>query len=203
MLSLRDKFEELRLRLGTGRRLESTGSEPIFYLVFPVCELLDVKRQTKAWRAKLEHDGWHVVTLSLGETVNELFRNHRLRPLWLASEKLLIEQAEGQHAPLDYRDINKTLVKALSDNSQLAPELSAAIDAKLQDVDSKSNGLLLITDLEALHPYLRINTIEAYMQGRIHRPVIVLYPGKREGKTSLRFLEFYPADPNYRSEHIG
>ena len=203
MLSLRDKFEELRLRLGTGRRLESTGSEPIFYLVFPVCEILDVKRQTKAWRAKLEHDGWHVVTLSLGETVNEIFRNHRLRPVWLASEKQLIEQAERQHAPLDYRDINKTLAKALSDNSQLAPELRAAIDAKLQEVDSKPNGLLLITDLEALHPYLRINTIEAYMQGRIHRPVIVLYPGKREGKTSLRFLEFYPADPNYRSEHIG
>src|SRR6187401_1274943 len=77
VLSLRDKFEELRLRLGTGRRLESTGSEPIFYLVFPVSEILDVKRQTKAWRAKLEHDGWHVVTLSLGETVNEIFRNHR------------------------------------------------------------------------------------------------------------------------------
>jgi hypothetical protein len=203
VLSLRDKFEEVRLRLGTGRRLESTGSEPIFYLVFPVGEILDVKRQTKAWRAKLEHDGWHVVTFSLGEIVNEIFRNHRLRPVWLASEKQLIAHAERQHLPLDYRDINKTLAKALSDNSQLAPELRAAIDAKLREVDSKSNGLLLITDLEALHPYLRINTIEAYMQGRINRPVIVLYPGKREGKTSLRFLEFYPADPNYRSEHIG
>jgi bacteriophage exclusion system BrxB-like protein len=203
VLSLRDKFEELRLRLGTGRRLESAGSDPIFYLVFPVSEILDVKRQTKAWRAKLEHDGWDVVTLSLGETVNEIFRNHRLRQVWLASEQQLLEQAERQHAPLDYRDINKTLAKALSDNSQLAPELRTAIDAKLQEVDSKPSGLSLITDLEALHPYLRINTIESYMQGRIHRPVIVLYPGKREGKTSLRFLEFYPADPNYRSDHIG
>lgn len=203
MLSLRDKFDELRLRLGTGRRLESTGSEPIFYLVFPVSEILDVKRQTKAWRAKLEHDGWHVVMLSLGETVNGIFQNHRLRQVWLTSEKQLIQQAERNRVPLDYRDINKTLAKALSDNSQLAPELTSAIDAKLSEVDSRPNGLLLITDLEALHPYLRINTIEAYMQGRIHRPVIVLYPGKREGKTSLRFLEFYPADPNYRSEHIG
>jgi hypothetical protein len=203
VLSLRDKFEELRLRLGTGRRLESTGSEPIFYLVFPVSEILDVKRQTKAWRAKLEHDGWHVVTLSLGETVNGIFQKHKLRKLWLASEKQLIQQAEQKRIALDYREINKTLAKALSDNSQLAPELTSAIDAKLSEVDAKPNGLLLITDLEALHPYLRINTIEAYMQGRIHRPVIVLYPGRREGKTSLRFLEFYPADPNYRSEHIG
>ena len=62
--------------------------------------------------------------------------------------------------------------------------------------------MLLLTDLEALHPYLRINTIEAQIMDQIHCPVVVLYPGKREGKTSLRFLEFYPADPNYRSEHI-
>ena len=45
MLSLRDKFEELRLRLGSGRRLESTGSEPIFYLVFPVAGLQNLCRR--------------------------------------------------------------------------------------------------------------------------------------------------------------
>jgi hypothetical protein len=77
------------------------------------------------------------------------------------------------------------------------------IKAKMDEASTASNGLLLLTDLEALHPYLRINSIEAQLQGAIRCPVIVLYPGKREGKTSLRFLEFYPADPNYRSEHIG
>ena len=203
MLSLKDKFEELRLRLGVGRRLESTGSEPIFYLVFPVSEILDVKRHTKAWLARLEHDGWQVVTLSLSDVVRAVFQNHRLRKIWLAGEKQLIAQLEADGAPLDFREINKTLAKALSDNSQLAPELAGPIDTKLNEVDALPKGLLLISDLESLHPYLRINTIEAHMRGRIRRPVIVLYPGKREGKTSLRFLEFYPADPNYRSEHIG
>ena len=146
MLSLRDKFEELRLRLGTGRRLESTGTEPIFYLVFPVCEILDVKRQTKAWRAKLEHDRWHVVTLSLGETVNEIFRNHRLRPVWLTSEKQLIEQAERSTLPRLPRHQQNTR-EGLSDNSSCS-ELRAAIDAKLRR-SIRSQRLLLITDLEA------------------------------------------------------
>lgn len=203
MLSLKDKFDELRLRLASGRRLESTGSEPIFYLVFPVAEVLDVKRQTKAWVAKLEHDDWEVVVLSLTDVVTQIFRNHRLRKLWLQSEKELLAEADRKNVPLDFREINKTLANALSANSQLAPELASAIDAKLGAADAKPNGLLMITDLEALHPYLRINAIEAYMRGRVRCPVIVLYPGRREGKTSLRFLEFYPADPNYRSEHIG
>src|SRR4051812_22431854 len=90
VLSLKDKFEELRLRLRSERRLESTGSEPIFYLVFPVSEILDVKRQTRAWIAKLEHDDWDVVTLSLADTVTSIFENHRLRKIWLQSEKQLI-----------------------------------------------------------------------------------------------------------------
>ena len=36
MYSLKDKFDEVCLRLGQGRRLESMGSDPIYYLVFPI-----------------------------------------------------------------------------------------------------------------------------------------------------------------------
>ena len=55
MRSLKDKFDELRLRLRDNRRLDSTGADSIFYLVFPVSEILEVKRQTKAWIAKLSN----------------------------------------------------------------------------------------------------------------------------------------------------
>src|SRR5690349_17731934 len=142
VLSLKDKFEELRLRLRSGRRLESTGSELIFYLVFPVSEILDVKRQTRAWIARLERDDWEVVTLSLAETLASIFQNHRLRKLWLQSEKQLLAEANSKAAILDYHEINKTLANALSANSQLAPELASAIDAKLAEVDTTPNGLL-------------------------------------------------------------
>ena len=203
MQSLKDKFDELRLRLGQGRAIDSTGTEPIFYLVFAVSEIVEVKRQTKAWIASLRNSGWEVEVLSMAETVETVFRGHKLRKLWLSSERELIDRAEQSGVPIEFNPINKTLAKALSENSQLTPEFAAIIDAKLATAESHANGLLLITDLEALHPYLRINAIEARMQGRLRCPVVVLYPGKREGKTSLRFLEFYPADPNYRSEHIG
>jgi len=201
--SLKDNFETLRQRLGHSRHIDSTGTEPIYYLVFPVAEMLEVKRQTKVWVAKLANDGWQVVTLSLSQTIGEVLQSNKLRKLWLSSEQQLIAQAQKTNKPLDPSEINKTLAKALSDNSQLAPDLAARLDAAMARAEAQPNGLLLLTDLEALHPYLRINSIEAYLMGKVHRPVIVLYPGLRQGKTSLRFLEFYPADPNYRSDHIG
>ena len=199
MLSLKDKFAEICLRLGQGRRLESTGSDPIYYLVFPVEEILAVKRQTRAWIATLANQGWTAIPLSMAEAINGILRTHPLRKQWLLGEKMLLQQAEKKNAPLDYGTINKTLAKALTEGTRLTDLLKAKID----EAASTPGGLLLLTDLEALHPYLRINSIEAPLQGMIRCPIIVLYPGRREGKTSLRFLEFYPADPNYRSEHIG
>jgi len=61
----------------------------------------------------------------------------------------------------------------------------------------------LVTDLEALHPFLRIGVIESQLQGKFHVPTVFLYPGIRTGKTRLKFLGFYPEDGNYRSVHVG
>ncbi|MDM7986253.1 MAG: DUF1788 domain-containing protein [Smithella sp.] len=197
--SLKDKFDELCLRLTQGRSLESTSAEPIYYLVFPVKEILDVKRQTPAWVAKLNNKGYHVVSLSMTKAVNSILREHKLRKQWLIGEKTILDQVEKNSAVIPFADINMTLKKALIEGTTLLD----LIKTKIEEASSYPDGLLLLTDLEALHPYLRINSIESQLQGLVKCPVVVLYPGKRDGKTSLKFLEFYPADPNYRSEHIG
>jgi hypothetical protein len=186
--SLKDKFDEVCLRIRNGRRLESTGAAPIYYLVFPTKQILEVKEQTKTWIARLENNDWDVVVFSFAEAVASILGNHKFRKSWL----------QGEQTPAGIADITTTLRKALTEG----PELLTLIKENLAEAASKANGLLLLTDLEAIHPYLRINSIEAQIMDQIRCPVVVLYPGKREGKTSLRFLEFYPADPNYRSEHI-
>ena len=198
MQSLKDKFDEVCLRVREGRRLESTGGAPIYYLVFSTKQILEVKEQTKAWIARLENNNWDVVVFSFADVVTSILRDHKLRKSWLQGEKLLLGKATSGVSPASLADITTTLRKALTDG----PELLSLIKEKLAEAAGKSNGLLLMTDLEAIHPYLRINSIEAQFMDQVRCPVIVLYPGKREGKTSLRFLEFYPADPNYRSEHI-
>ena len=198
MQSLKDKFDEVCLRVRNGRRLESTGSTPIYYLVFPPRQILEVKQETKTWIAKLENNDWSVVVLSFAEAVNSILREHKFRKMWLQGEKAVLAKAAEAIPQSAISDITTTLQKALTEG----PELLSMVRDKLDEAANRPNGMLLLTDLEALHPYLRINTIEAQIMDQIRCPVIVLYPGKREGKTSLRFLEFYPADPNYRSEHI-
>src|SRR5437764_15309982 len=111
MHSLKDKFDELRHRLAHGRGLESAGSEPVFYLVFPVSEILEVKRQTKAWIAKLSNEGWRVVTLSMVDAVASVLQNNKLRKFWLKAEKQKLEEASAADEPIDFRDTVITLGK--------------------------------------------------------------------------------------------
>lgn len=190
MCSLKADFDELRERIRHGRELGHASFEPIYYLVFPPQQILEVKRQTPAWVAKLYKDGWDVRAFSITEEVAAILKSDPRRPVWLASDA---------RAPLDWAKTNQSLANALTNNNQLQKRL----EALLASLEGSANGLVLVTDLEALHPFLRIGAIESQLQGKFHVPTIFLYPGVRTGKTRLKFLGFYPEDGNYRSVHVG
>ena len=99
MQSLKDKFDEVCLRVRNGRRLESTGSTPIYYLVFPPSQILEVKQETKTWIAKLENNDWSVVVLSFAEAVNSILREHKFRKMWLQGEKAVLAKAAEAKYP--------------------------------------------------------------------------------------------------------
>jgi hypothetical protein len=166
------------------------GSDPVFYLIFRPELMLAVKRRLRQWVAKLELEGWKVHRFSMADVVHQIVQHHDLREIWLDVER---------EAPLAFEEINKTLADALT----AGDALKNMLDAKLQTLAEDPQGLLLITELEALHPYLRVGTIEQKLQGRFTVPTVILYPGIRAGRASLRFLGIYPEDGNYRSTHIG
>lgn len=190
MSSLKADFEELRERIRHGRELGHMSFEPIYYLIFDPSSILEVKRLTPAWIAKLRNEGWEVTVLSVMEAIDSILTTDPRRPLWIAADS---------KAPLDWPRTNQSIANALTANGALQGQFEKV----LSGLEGKKNALLLVTDLEALHPYLRIGTIESNLQGKFHVPTVFLYPGVRTGKTRLKFLGFYPEDGNYRSVHVG
>ena len=79
MSSLRADFDELRERIRHGRELGHASFEPIYYLIFPPEQILEVKRQTPAWLAKLHQEGWDVHTFSIAECLWDLLQKD---PFW-------------------------------------------------------------------------------------------------------------------------
>ncbi len=190
MSSLKADFDEVRERVRHGRELGHASFEPIYYLVFPPEQILDAKRQTPAWISKFHQEGWNVKVFSIADEINAILKADPRRPLWLMADS---------RAPLDWAKTNQSLTNALTAKNALLQRL----DALLSSLEGDTHALVLVTDLEALHPYLRIGTIEGQLQGKFHVPTVFLYPGVRTGKTRLKFLGFYPEDGNYRSVHVG
>ena len=141
MSSLRADFDELRERIRHGRELGHASFEPIYYLVFSPDQILEVKRQTPAWVAKLHQEGWDVHTFSVAENLWDLLENDPFWSLCLTEDKA---------APLDWPRTNKALADIVTSGGGLLLRLEEA----LRPLEAKPNALLLVTDLEALHPFL-------------------------------------------------
>jgi len=189
----RESFDELCQRLRQGRGLSDTGDDPVYYLVFHPRYILEVKRLMKEWKAKLKHDGWTAETLSMADTIHDLFRNYIDREDWLEADE------NRQFDPESFEQLKKSQKSVLETDDALKKR----IEEKLQSLAGREKTVLFITDVEALHPYTRVGVLEHQLLGKVAVPMVVLYPGTREGATSLRFLGFYPPDGNYRSLHIG
>jgi hypothetical protein len=190
MSSLKANFDELMQRIRRGRELGNASFEPIYYLVFDPREILTVKRQLPAWTARLKNEGWEVHCFSIAQEIQQILQQDSRRSFWLPA---------ARQAPLDWKKANQSLTNALANGTALKQRL----EVLLKSLEERSNAIVLVTDLEALHPYLRIGAIESQLQGLFSVPTVFLYPGVRTGKTRLKFLGFYPDDGNYRSVHVG
>ena len=80
MRSLSDKFNELRglLKSGMGS-IRPTGFDPVYYLLFPPHQIIEVKQRLPEWEAQLRVDGFQPHRLSLTQVINDYFRAHELR----------------------------------------------------------------------------------------------------------------------------
>lgn len=194
MPSSDELFDELLLRLKTVDRFNAMGGEPVYYLVFPVDQMLEMKRSRKVLESRLSLDGWTPTVLSLAEVVNGIFQADSDRPIILESEKSYLDDG-------DIASINESLRSILLGSG--IDRVTTRILSELESLKGKEGAILIITDVEALHPYLRIGAVEQRLQGRCPVPVVILYPGNRTGNSTLQFLGIWPDDGNYRSTHIG
>jgi hypothetical protein len=191
MHSLTEKLNELRQHLKGGvSSMKQTGFDPVYYIVFPAEEILQAKLMLPQILAQLKLDGFQPRVLSLTAMLNQWFRNHKLRGAW---------QVGLQDADNPRQQFRRTFSTKLEKERVIAD----AILAELESLRNEPGGLLVLTDLEALHPFLHISGIEQQLNGKFCVPTVVLYPGTRGGFHSLRFLGIHKENGNYRSIHIG
>ena len=189
MSSLKADFKELLERIKHGRKIDYGGFEPVYYLIFSPEKIIDVKRMTPAWVSQLENEGWKVFEFSIFNEIKKIVDDV---PEW---RKKMWNKVD----PLNWKQLNEAMRTVIVEDGKLLE----AVKMKIESLSNEKGALILMTDLEALHPMTRIGQIESELIGAIKVPIVILYPGVRSGESRLKFLGFYPEDGNYRSSHIG
>ncbi len=168
MPSPRDDFNELMERVKQGRELTHASFEPIYYLVFPPSQMLSIKRELPAWTAKLRNEGWDVTRFSIAEAVSDLVTQAPLRKLWVDADR---------KAPLNWKKTNGAITNYLERGV-----LKSRLEETLAALDGRKNAILLVTDLEALHPYMRIGQIEGELEASSVCPPFSSTQGSAPGR---------------------
>ncbi len=179
-------FQELRAVLGKPDRLNPAQSDPIYYFVYKPEYMLAVKRRLTGWMGMLRNDGFAPLRVSLDDIVQELINESGRWEAWLEVESES-EQVELNQAIRDVLTRNNALIKRVAERIAVGNERT----------------VILLTESELLHPYIRTRAIESALVGRVPFPTVIFYPGRRVGQYGLHFLGYYPEDGNYRSTIIG
>jgi hypothetical protein len=184
-----NKFKEALDMLREPTTHHHAGDKDLIYLTFEPEEIPKVKQIVPALKKLATHQGYKIEVLSLAEVLDNFFSANPNRESWFtfdnAQEKWELED----------------LFKDLGDIVKNNDVIGKALLEKQAQINGAPKTVLLITDLEILHPFSRFGPIEQKIYNEIQMPMMILYPGKKSG-SALNFLGFYPEDGNYRSKHI-
>jgi len=118
-----------------------------------------------------------------------------------------LTKMEGTGA-FSHQERNKSLYSILAGGALGQPLTSEspivkALEAVINEAAALDNGVLILTDMETIHPLFRVSAFEQILQGKFIAPTVMCYPGERGNHgDNPSFLGFYNSDGNYRSTHI-
>jgi len=179
------KFESALTYLQSPGILNPTGDKPICYITYDVEDVFLVRSLIESsLMPKAAYYGFKPHVISIGDIIHRFVNENEFKDIFWVEE-------ESEEALFD--SIRTDIVQKHYVENQLI---------EVQKLFSnETKPLLIIKDLELLHPYGKIGAIENSIYNQIQVPIIILYPGDAQG-TARTFLNIYSMDGNYRSKNF-
>jgi hypothetical protein len=203
-MSLSSTFAELHRDLihEGGPRISTMRNYRFCIVVYPPDKEFALRRETQKLSSNLEHSGWVVVTISLHKL---LFA--RLRSLEGGLEHLIAREksVSARDPERGLNLIEQKLTRELEGPDGIAKDVIREIDEFVRrNPDKAERTVVIIGRAGALYPFFRNSALLKHIDGHTHNvPVVLLYPGEREGDTGLKFMGQYRPDTDYRPRIYG
>ncbi len=157
-------------------RISAYHDLPFVIFCYPPQEEFSMRKEMLMLKTRLEHLGKRVHLISLGELFWEAVRQCDS-----------IENIVSLEKKLSFEKVSETLRTYLSDADFAAlPDL---VLERIKDCTPDEDVVFLYRAAAMAPGFYRMSVLLNELQGKTSVPLILFYPGRKEGETQLRFME--------------
>jgi|GEM_PF-1195239 len=202
MHSFEDKTDTLVRLLGSPTsNVNARQGDCVFNFHYLPDEWAVMRRFIPKIKARLEKIGFTIHLHSFADIISEILDSEAKLPI----QAMIANEETFGLAHQDYTNDLQRILTGQAENTPLT--LDSPIVRKLIAVIDEAalipKSVLLLTDVEMLHPLIRVSAFEQILQGRFKVPTVIFYPGRRGSVgDNPSFLGIYTSDGNYRSTHV-
>lgn len=193
-------FEALRRDLLTpgGPRISTMRNYSFAILVYPPELEFAMRLKVRQLSDELRGEQWAVLEISLQRILLQRLRSLEEGVLerWIETEK---RQAQRDSERALAR-VKESVANLLEGDDGLARDVVNLIEEfTTRYPEALDKTLIWIKRMGSLYPFYRCSSLLKHLDGKTQNvPVVLLYPGVRQDKTSLSFMGEMPADRDYR-----
>jgi len=215
-MNLKEHVEELKRDLlnENGPQISTMGNFPFAILQYQPEDEYLMRQQVADLVNDLRHEGWIAKNISLfgllikrlkaideeEDVLDDFLGDESLIETYIADEKRLY-QKQGLDRSLRY--LQEKLANEIEGHDGLASDILTEIK-EIVDQGATKKTVVFLSRTGALYPFHKTSGLLRYLDGKTFNiPVILLYPGTRQGTTSLSFMGEYEADRDYRPRIYG
>ncbi len=181
-----------------GPRISTMRNYRFAILPYPPEEEFKLRSRMLRLTEELRAEGWAVLPISLQRLLIE-----RVRRTGDANVTSMIEREKRLHGrdpgrALSY--ISDAIARHVEGPDGIAADVARLIgEFADQNPGLCDRSLVIIGRAAALYPFFRSSALLKHIDGKTRNiPVVLLYPGRRDGPSGLSFMGELPADHDYR-----
>ena len=185
---LQQQLEPVLTAADSGAGLSTYTDMPFGIFLYPPEDEWELRAELRDLTIRLGNAGKTVQRLSLAALLEQA-----IKAAGLSLEE--IAEAEVSLGPELVRD---TLRDVLSGKAAGAVPLDELVAQAVDTSKPTSSHLVFLERVGALFDLHRPSALLENLRNRVLHPVVLFYPGQRDGPAGLRFMDEADADHNYR-----
>lgn len=181
-----------------GPRISTMRNYRFAILQYDPREEFRLRGEVQRLSADLMAQGWVVLSISLQSLLMDRIRAQGGD--WCAQMIARERRTGAKSSERALNDLKEKLAPLIEGADGLSADCSRIIrDFSATNPDRIDRTLAIVGRAGALYPFFRSSALLRHLDGRTDNvPVVLLYPGERQGQTGLSFMGILNADSDYR-----